>query len=203
MNDSHSYGIVPDPLENLTHFTARELQMMDLEPPSYLVEGIVPEGASLLVAKPKSGKTMFALNVAVAIATGRPAFGLIPVQQGRVLFLALEGAINDMQQRLNAMLEGSAAPDNLVFVREFDRLDRGGLDMLDRYYSRYPDLRLLVIDTFQQVRSISGPGNAYERDTMAMTPLASFSKDTGVSEMIIHHKNKRTDVDALDSILIT
>lgn len=193
-----------DPLDELDSFTGRELQEMDLAPPSYIVKDILPEGMSLLVAKPKSGKTLMAQNISVAIASGNPAFGKIPIKQGRVLFLALEGSKNGMQKRLDDMLQGEEAPTELHFVRDFPSLGGDALTKLRTVVEHYPDLRLIVIDTFQAIRGKRRKQSAYADDYEALKPLTEFSEKTGVSVLAIHHTNKRQaefdDVDPLDLV---
>jgi hypothetical protein len=69
--------------------TDTELEALDLGEMKWAVEGLIPEGASLLAGSPKIGKSWFAFNLAVAIANGGVAFGKIKVERGNVLYLAL------------------------------------------------------------------------------------------------------------------
>lgn len=181
-----------DPLNGLPYFTARDLQKMKLKPPSWIVDGILPEGTTLLVAKPKIGKTMFAQNIAVALALGTQAFNTIPVSRGRVLFLALEGSKAGIQKRLNLMLNGRPAPEELVIVREFPHLSPDGESVLRDYIASYPDTKLIVVDTLARVRTPGNPRRSvYDLDYAALQPLAQIYVDTGVSILVIHHANKR------------
>ena len=43
-------------------FTAAELSEMELPPIKWAIPDILPEGATLMVGKPKTGKSFFALN---------------------------------------------------------------------------------------------------------------------------------------------
>ena len=45
-----------------TPITASAMFVMDFEPPEQLIDGVLHVGASLLVSKPKVGKSIFALN---------------------------------------------------------------------------------------------------------------------------------------------
>src|SRR5262249_33191282 len=71
-------------------FTARELQTMVFPEPTFVVDGLITPGLTFLVSRPKLGKSWWALDVAIAIATGQPALGSATVEQGDVLCLALE-----------------------------------------------------------------------------------------------------------------
>src|SRR5262245_49976577 len=73
------------------HFELIDVKsLLALEEPdtSYLWGDILPKGGmSLNVAKPKVGKTTFALNLAVAVARGEPFLGR-PTAKGKVIYLA-------------------------------------------------------------------------------------------------------------------
>jgi len=75
------------------------------EEPFWNVEGILPEGLALLAGRPKVGKTWLALQIATAVAAG----GLVldrKANQGRVLYLYLEGSERQAQGRLAAQRMG-------------------------------------------------------------------------------------------------
>ena len=63
-------------------FTAAELTSWELPEARWAVPGILPEGVSLLVGKPKLGKSWLALGLCVATASGGAALGKIHVEQG-------------------------------------------------------------------------------------------------------------------------
>ena len=77
-------------------FTAADLMRMELPPARWAVEGIIPEGLSVLAGKPKLGKSWLALEQGIAGASGGVALGEIDVTAGPVLYLALE----DTRRRL-------------------------------------------------------------------------------------------------------
>ena len=56
-------------------FTARDLKDMPFSPPVYICEGLISEGCSILGARPKKGKSWFALDLARAVATGGEVLG--------------------------------------------------------------------------------------------------------------------------------
>lgn len=192
---------VEHPLDGLRHFTAYELSQMSLPEPEFVVDGLLPEGLTLLAAKPKVGKTLLAMGLAVAITTDETGFGTAGVKQGRVLFLALEGSPRGMKRRLLRMLDGKPAPRNLDIVTEFPSLPTGGTEVLLNYVNAYPDTRLIIVDTLKRVR---GRGNArrnqYDEDYEALQPLTTLYNETDVSLLVIHHLNKRYDVDELDMV---
>ena len=191
----HRYIKANNPLPGIPHYTGEELAGMDLSPPKYLVEGVIPEGPSLLAGPPKSGKTLLALNLCLAIACGRRAVGKVPVSQGRVLFLALEGSTSGIKNRMQKMTGNHPAPDQLHIARQFPPLAKSdeALELLRKFLSAHKDTRLVVIDTLQAL--LGGAGNygndRYGKDYETLKPLSQISQETDTSFIIVHHTNKR------------
>src|SRR5262245_12597609 len=84
----------------------------------WAVEGILAEGLNLLAGAPKLGKSWFALNIALAVASGGTALGAIEVDAGEVLYLALEDTPRRLQSRLVRFLADAPAPERLDFATE-------------------------------------------------------------------------------------
>ena len=49
-------------------FTATDLMALELPNPRPAVQGLIPEGLTLLAGKPKTGKSWLALQIALAVA---------------------------------------------------------------------------------------------------------------------------------------
>ena len=75
---------------------------------SWLVQGLLPAGMLAFVAgPPKKGKTWLGLALALALATGRPLFGVYSVPEPRnVLYVALEGSRVGIRSRIGALARG-------------------------------------------------------------------------------------------------
>jgi hypothetical protein len=106
--------------------TAPELLRLELPESKQIIPGILNEGATLISARPKKGKTFFALGCALAIASGGLGLGKIEVEQGDALYLCLEDGPRRLRDRLRAMLAGSDAPERLILATAWPRLDDGG-----------------------------------------------------------------------------
>jgi hypothetical protein len=50
-------------------FTAAALQHKQFPPITYVVDGLIPDGLSMLVGRPKVGKSWMALDIALAVAS--------------------------------------------------------------------------------------------------------------------------------------
>ena len=108
-------------------WTAAELMTMDFPPPRWAVPGIIPEGATLLVGAPKTGKSWLALGLAVAVAMGGKALGSIEVEPGPVLSpRPLEDTPRRLKDRLARVLAGAAPPPWLRFAVDWPPLSAGG-----------------------------------------------------------------------------
>jgi RecA-family ATPase len=98
------------------------------------------------------GKSWMVLGVAVAIATGGVALGTKPVEQGEVLYLALEDNKRRLRERLSKLLPGGVAPPGLHMAIEWPRADEGGVDKLDTFLDEHHKTRLVVIDTLARFK---------------------------------------------------
>jgi hypothetical protein len=93
-------------------FTAAEIMSWDYPPIRFVVPGYIAEGLTILAGTPKIGKSWLVLDLAVAISTGGKAFGSIKVEEGDVLYLALEDNKRRLKKRL-LKLSPSMEPQRL------------------------------------------------------------------------------------------
>src|SRR5262245_56387180 len=70
--------------------TAQTILDTEYPEPKWAVKGIFPEGTTFIAGPPKFGKSVLVLNIAVAVSEGGKALGHFDVDQGSVLYLALE-----------------------------------------------------------------------------------------------------------------
>ena len=127
----------------------------------------------------------------------------MPVEQGHVLFLALEGSTKGLKRRIEKMLDGDPAPENLHFLRNFPKLDEKGLKKLRAVLEDYPDTVLVVIDTLVRVRKQDNSRRSiYDIDSETLHPITQLGEELNVSILIIHHANKRSknEGDVLDLV---
>ena len=137
-------------------WSARELSEMVLPPIRHVVEGLLPMGMGVLVAKPKLGKSWMVLDLCLAVAQGEPFLGF-PTRQHGTLYLALEDGKSRMQTRLRRLLEGRPAPANMHVMFQAQRLGEGLLEMLGEYLDANPDIHLVCIDTLSKIRPTATP----------------------------------------------
>ena len=69
---------------------------MVLPPIRHVVEGLLPMGMGVLVAKPKLGKSWMVLDLCLAVAQGEPFLGF-PTRQHGTLYLGNAGGVSGCQ----------------------------------------------------------------------------------------------------------
>lgn len=175
------------------YFTAHDLMGATFPEPRWAVPGLVAEGLNLLVGSPKLGKSWLCLGLAVAIASGGKALGKIEVEQGAVLYAALEDNPRRLQNRLRAVLKGQPVPDDLHITTSLPRLP----DLhafLAGWLDANPTARLVIVDVLRKVRPLSdGRGNAYNEDYDSMGSLKRLADQYGVAIIAVHHTRKMAD----------
>ncbi len=105
-----AFAPAPRPAPLPTSFTAAELMGMVFPEPRWAVPGILAEGVSLLAGPPKVGKSWMAYGLAIVVAAGGKAFGVIDTAPGPVLYLALEDTPRRLQARMRILLAGDTRP---------------------------------------------------------------------------------------------
>jgi hypothetical protein len=179
--------------------TAAELLGLELPPIRWSVQGLLPEGVTLLAGKPKLGKSWMAMGIAIAISTGGVALGKRPVEMGDVLYMALEDNYRRLGKRLKKLLTNEA-PERLHIVTEWPRMDEGGAEALERWLEAHPDARL-VVDILKRVRPRTSPNRSvYEADYEALEAMQRLAAEHEVSILVVHHLRKLGAADPLDEI---
>ena len=169
--------------------------------PNYVVPGLLPEGITLLAGKPKIGKSLLAMDFVVAVASGRNALDDLPVEQGDVLYLALEDNERRLQKRLRDVLNGDTAPPGLSFICQWRPLDKGGVDDLREWLDQHQKAKLVVIDTLAKVRpEIGKNSHVYSKDYQALSGIKSLADEFEVAIVVVHHKRKASADDPLDEV---
>jgi DNA-binding transcriptional regulator GbsR (MarR family) len=185
---------LPDKSEH--HFSLIEAKdlLSSKEPDmDWLWEGILPcGGLSLVVAKPKVGKTTLAFHLAVGISEGREFLGR-RTNPGIVVYLALEEKMGELQKALSKM---GITGDNLYF--HFGPAPAEAMSEVAPLIKQTGAV-LLVIDILQKfcrVRDL----NDYAQVTRALEPLMATARQLNCHILLVHHAGKR-DRDDGDDIL--
>lgn len=182
-------------------YSARQLQLANFPPVSWVVRGLLPEGVTVLAGKPKLGKSWLALQLGHAVANGDEVLGR-PVEAGRVLYAALEDNNRRLKARLAKMSPSASHwPETFDLATEWPRLDAGGLQAFETWLDDHADGKLIIIDTLATVRpATSGRDTLYQSDYQALRGLHAIASSRGVAIVLVHHVRKAEADDPFDMV---
>lgn len=183
-------------------YNAAELMEMKFPEPKWAIPGILTEGLGLLAGKPKMGKSIFALNCGLGITNGLNVLGNIGVENGSVLYLALEDTHRRLQQRIKQMFTyGGEASKKLLLYTQWPRMHEGGIELIEKKIKEYPDMRLVIIDTLPKFRPPKPKKTSpYDWDYEIGTKLKQFADENSVALLVICHLRKTQSEDRMDDI---
>jgi len=166
--------------------------LKELQAPPWLVDRLLPDnGLAVVFGQPKVGKTFWALDLALSVATGRNFHG-VKAERGRVTYVAAEGGPARLRDRVAAWLRD----------REVDE------DELDGWWDLVPAPVNLVDPTQvgEFLRKLAGPRSLVVFDTLArcMSGDENSQKDMGAAiggcdrvrteantaVLLVHHEGK-------------
>jgi hypothetical protein len=184
---------------------AETLLGMDFAPLEYVIPGYVVEGLTVLGGKPKLGKSWWAYDASIAVATGGKAMGSVDCEQGDVLYLALEDNRRRVKDRLLTLCPTRKLLkinlDRLTVRTIAPRIDTGLLAELDKWRRGCANPRLIIIDVFLKVRPPRKKGeDAYAADYDAVTPLQRYASEHRLAIVLVTHTRKMEAEDPLEAI---
>lgn len=182
--------------------SAPELQVKQIPPLRFVVENFLPQGLVILASPPKYGKSWFVLDLCLSVASGAKFLGHETTQCG-CLYLALEDSLRRLQDRMNKVLAGDPAPECFDYSIQSQDLKNGLTEQLEDYMKQKPNTGLIVIDTFQKVRSAVGNSRetSYTIDYKETGQLKSFADHHNICLLLVHHTRKaQADSDIFDKI---
>ena len=165
-------------------------------PVEYVLEGVLVAGTvSLVVAKPKVGKSTFARNLCLAVSRGDSFLGL-QAKQGPCIYLALEEREEDLKGDFCAM---GARADDPILVHAATAPAEGVLALCRLIRERRP--AVVVGDPLFRLMKIRDE-KAYAETYAALGPLIDVARETGTHILLCHHSGKGlAKADAIDSPL--
>lgn len=184
--------------EKLQTVTMEELYDTVYPPKVPIVDGLIYNGTYLFVGAPKVGKSFFMAQLGYHVSRGIPLWDY-PVNQGTVLYLALEDDYGRLQKRLSRMF-GMESTSNFYFATRSKSLNEGLEEQLTQFVKEHKDPRLIIIDTLQKVREVGGDKFSYASDYDIVTKLKQFSDTHGICLLVVHHTRKMESADSFDMI---
>ena len=166
----------------------------NLRPP--IIHGLLREGETMnIIASPKTGKSWLVLDLAIAVATGRPWLGCYDTVPGHVLIIDNELHRETSAHRIPRVAEARGVPLQAIDDRVYIENIRGRLAdifSLDPYFDALEPgrFKLIVLDAFYRFMPVGGDEN--DNGTMAniYNRIDAFADRLGCSFVLIHHSTK-------------
>jgi hypothetical protein len=187
------------PKPKRTRYTVAELYTETFPEVRFTIPDLLPEGQTLLVARPKIGKSWAALQTSVAVGTGGMMFGQ-RVEHGSVFYLALEDRSRRMLDRLKKM--GAPSNTDLVMEHKWPSLAGDGMRLLMNEVEQ-GGYSLVIVDTLQRAFSGLDVVKDGARITAKLAELQEFALEQHIANIIVHHQRKGSgrDADAIDDVM--
>jgi hypothetical protein len=184
-------------------FTATDLYKADIPEREWSVDDLVPAGLSVLASPPKMGKSWMALQMCLAVASGKPFLGM-KTHKGPVLYVSLEDSPLRLRKRIAALVgDKQDIPENLHLMTELPRLDKGGMDFLEEWIQANKP-RLVCLDTWGRAKPGGGDAkkNAFDSDYSVVAEVKGVADKYAVALLLIHHLKKGggKEADFLESL---
>jgi len=174
--------------------TAKDILQAPKDPTRWILEGCLPvSGGSVVVAKPKVGKSTTVVDLCISVARGEPFLGRV-TQQCPVAYLFLDGSLPEIAdvfvsfglRELDPIyLHAGTAPGNSIDWLLATIKEKG--------------VRLVVIDTLQKLLRFKDI-NDYAEVTNKMEPLLDAARQGNCHIMMLHHAGKYS-VDDFDAAI--
>jgi RecA-family ATPase len=189
------------PAKRFTIVNSQTILKTELEPLSWVLDGFLPEGFSVLAGRQKLGKSWLAMDWAVAVASGGLAMGRVQAHPGDVLYVDMENGQRRIKQRLQRLSGCEKQLAKLNWAYDRVPLNDGFLDAIDGWRTQVATPKLIVIDVLQRIKP---PGSnrrtAYENDYACYAPLQSWAMENGVAILGLHHTRKGGAEDPLEAL---
>ncbi|MHB8204794.1 MAG: AAA family ATPase, partial [Desulfomonilaceae bacterium] len=201
------------PMPESRIFLFADLLQEEIMPPLWIVPELLCAGLIILGGKSKAGKSWFVLNLCLAIAEGRLAFGNYQCEPQKVLYISLEDQKRRLQYRTLKLENGNSnlkqnfmgaikwsrfAPPNVTNHKGPD-----GFSELKQTLVLHSDIKLVVIDTWQKIRpSKRINSDDYETDYAHLSQIQELAQQHECAIMLVHHARKNAEgSNTLDALL--
>lgn len=185
---------IEDPFTPVSPFLDWKTILNDITEQTWLIEPIIPEGRAVAIyAKGGAGKSLLALDIALAVATGQPWAGAA-VKKRNVLYLDYEMTEDDVRDRVLEF--GYTRWQDLDGLKYWLHPDLKGLDTpegaqeLAEWCAR-EQIEFVVVDTV--ARAVEGPENDNDTFRGVGRYAGQALKRQGISYLRLDHAGKSRD----------
>lgn len=162
------------------------------KPARRVADGLLVEGLTILYGPPKCGKSSFALNVGLAVASGEKFLGR-KTHHGQVLYISLQDKMRKVNERIVRIRKGGAKLSDDFFCQDHWLPGRAGLKVLGEWLRGHPRAALAIIDTLGEFRDpteITQGGRIYDIDRETAIPIRDLALKHHVCILVVFHTRK-------------
>jgi len=166
-------------------------------PAEFLIEDWIRAGSyGVLGAQYKAGKTFFAIDAALSVASGTPFLGVVPVKVGRVAMMHNEGDFAEFVDRLRAVARWKRIEltdevlDRLMFQEGATRMDRP--DEVGRLYENLEGFQpdLITIDPWYMSAGDEADGKTLSKMGAVLGNLQGIAQELSSALLVTAHWNQ-------------
>lgn len=188
--------------KNIAEYTKTHLTMERHSDP---IEGICPEGITILYANAKTGKSLFARSLAQAVVSavieGESDFLGFKINcTGPIIYFALDDTTNDITDRFNVKTTvwSNVDPhkawliDKIMLDKELKKY--GGIigvinSTIREITTTIGSPSIVIIDTFQKIRDYQQEVK-YATEVHELEPLKMMAMESHYNLFLLHHETK-------------
>ena len=171
----------------------------------YTVEDLLPAGSlGMLGSRPKGGKSTLARCLSVSVASGVPFLNSLEVEEGDVIYLALEENRRSVVRQFKTVaLKGFGMTEEEA-KKVLSRISLISGQTPKDFQKQLSELVethkpvLIVVDTLIRLLKLQD-GNSYSETSAGLEPLLHLAHDKNVTVLLLHHTKKSDSGDLLGS----
>ncbi|HSN11770.1 MAG TPA: AAA family ATPase [Propionibacteriaceae bacterium] len=159
--------------------------------PTFVVDGLLPTGLSVLAGASKIGKSFAALDIGFGVAGGYPVLGSMVSEPGDVIYLALEDTSTRLKGRLDSLNPDRGEwPWDTLTIYSMDMVADIPLGhLLTTWAESVPNPRLAIIDTITRFGGL-GERSGYAAEVAWMAKFHAFAAKYDVALLGVTHTNQ-------------
>ena len=187
-------------------FTYADLCRIQSEEPEFILKNSLLAGTvTALIGPPTVGKSLYSIQIAVCVASGKPLAGELPAAPQPVMLVNAEDSAAEMARRIRAAVQAVNADEALIqrnltvmdMSRTFTIVKKGGGTIrveptpeVMRIFrkAKRMGIKLIIFDPF--VELYGADENSNEDMHAVLACLRTLARDTGCSVVIVHHAGK-------------
>lgn len=166
-------------------------------PFDFVIPGLACRTVGALIAPGGTGKSMFALQLACAVAAGSTDANTLKLPMplaGTVVYVSLEDSFDEIHLRLINLRDHFSLPtrttieSKLKIITPDEPFDITKTTLLERLIKAGQGARLIIFDTLSDIHSLDENDNSAMSSVMKQ--LRTLAKSSGAAVLYLHHISK-------------